>query len=221
MAVIEILYQDDRLAVCVKPVGVLSTDEPGGMPALLREALGDPAAPVRTVHRLDRVVGGLMVLARTRRAAAELGEQITARRFEKEYLAAVHGAPPEDAGRMRDLLLRDRSARRTYVVDTPREGAREAVLDYRTLGYARGLSLVRIRLVTGRTHQIRVQFASRGLPLAGERKYAGTPEEEGTPALWSFRLAFDHPRSGERMDFFLPPPEAWPWSLFDRGCFAE
>jgi len=191
----EFLYQDDRLLVCVKPAGVLSTDEPGGMPELLRQALGDPQATVRTVHRLDRVVSGLMVFARTRRAAADLSEQIRARQFHKEYLAVVHGCPPLPSGTFTDLLGRSKQDHRTYVAQQPGPDVREAVLDYEVLSQADGLSLVRIQLHTGRTHQIRVQFASRGLPLVGDHKY-GDPQTEGDIALWSHRLRFPHPRSG-------------------------
>ncbi len=215
----DIIMQDSSILVCVKPVGVLSTDVPGGLPELLREALGDPGANVRTVHRLDQVAGGLMVLARTRRAASELGGQIMAGHFEKEYLAVVHGHPAE-RGRLTDLLLRDRARRRTLVVDTPRKGAQEAVLDYTVLGTTEALALVRVTLLTGRTHQIRVQFSSRGLPLVGERKYASLPEECGL-ALWSARLAFDHPRSGERIDLRLPPPEIWPWTAFPQAAYED
>ena len=167
----EIVYRDEDILVCLKPAGVLSTDEPGGIPELVRRELGDPAADVRTVHRLDRVVGGLMVLARTAQAAADLSRQIREDRFEKEYLAAVHGDPGEN-GTLRDLMLRDKARKMSFVTDQPGKGVQEAVLDYRRLDRAEGLSLVRIRLRTGRTHQIRCQFAVHGWELAGEWKYS-------------------------------------------------
>ena len=210
----ELLYTDRRIVVCVKPAGVVSTDEPGGVPELVRRELGDPAACVRTVHRLDQVVGGVMVLARSVRAARELTAQIQGRTFGKEYLAVVHGTPPAPAGTFTDLLIRDRRLRRTLVTHQPGPDAREAVLDYETLCVRDGLALVRIRLHTGRTHQIRAQFSARGLPLAGDRKY-GAPEDDCPVALWSHALSFRHPETDEPLSFTCPPPVSVPpWDRF-------
>ena len=208
----KLIYVDEDILLVQKPPRVLSTDEPGGVPELAREALGDPKADVRTGHRLDRVVAGLMVLARNAGAASELSRQIREEGFEKEYLAVVHGRPAEDAGTLRDLLGRDKARRMTYVADAPAKGVQEAVLHYQLLGSAGDLSRVRIRLETGRTHQIRVQFASRGMPLVGERKYS-TLEDPCEIALWSHRLKFIHPRSGEPVEFTLEPPESYPWTV--------
>ena len=205
----EIVYLDSDIVVCVKPARVLSTDEPGGLPDLLREALEDPKADIRTVHRLDRVVSGLMVLARNAKAASELSRQIREGEFEKEYLAVVHGVPAEE-GTMRDLLGRDKARRMTFVAREPAKGIQEAVLHYQRLSASCGMSKVRIQLVTGRTHQIRVQFSSRGYPLVGERKYA----EMNDPceiALWSYRLAFTHPGTGAKAEFSCEPPITYPW----------
>ena len=207
----ELIYADADILVCLKPARVLSTDEPGGVPDLAREALGDPQADVRTVHRLDRVVGGVMVLARNAAAASELSRQMRDDEFEKEYLAVVHGCPAAPTGTLRDLLGRDKARRMTFVATEPAKGVQEAVLDYEVLKRAENMSRVRIRLRTGRTHQIRVQFASRGMPLVGERKYS----EANDPcqiALWSYRLAFYHPGTGARMEFCRLPPEAFPWT---------
>ena len=206
----EIVYSDKDILVCVKPARVLSTDEPGGLPDLLRQELGDPNADVRTVHRLDRVVSGLMVLARNAKAASELSRQIRENEFEKEYMAVVHGVPAESSGTLRDLLGRDKARRMTYVAREPGKGIQEAVLDYRVLASSDGFSKVRIHLHTGRTHQIRVQFASRGMPLVGERKY-DTREDPCEIALWSCFLGFTHPGTGEKMEFFLEPPKKYPW----------
>ena len=209
----EFIYLDDSLAVAVKPPRVLSTDEPGGMPELVRQALGDCQADVRTVHRLDRVVSGLMVLARDAESASELSRQIRENEFEKEYLAVIHGHPEKGAGTLRDLLLRNKQERKTYVVAQPGKGVQEAILDYRVVGSNDALSKVRITLRTGRTHQIRVQFSSRDLPLAGDRKYS-LLEDDCEIALWSYRLSFRHPKTGEMLEFCKEPPEIYPWDLF-------
>lgn len=206
----EILYRDEALIVCIKPAGALSTDEPGGVPDLLREALKDPRAELRTVHRLDRVVGGLMALARSAEAAAELSRQIREGSFEKEYLAVVRGET-EDSGELVDLLYRDRARKMTFVTEAPGKGVQEARLRFETLERAQGMSLVRICLLTGRTHQIRCQFAHRGTPLVGERKYCES-QEDCALALWSCRLAFLHPVTGAKLEFFRRPPERFPWT---------
>ena len=206
----QIVYMDEDILVCVKPERVLATDEPGGLPELLRRELGEPQADIRTVHRLDRVVSGLMVLARTSQAASELSRQIRDDEFVKEYLAVVHGMP-DHSGTLTDLLYRDKARKMTMVAQEPGKGVQEAILHYQCLGAAEGMSRVQIQLVTGRTHQIRVQFASRGMPLVGERKYAELTDDCPI-ALWSYRLGFKHPRTGEKMDIQLDPPAIYPWS---------
>ena len=206
----DIRYVDEDLVVCIKPAGVLSTDEEGGLPGLLRGELG---GEIRTVHRLDRVVSGLMVLARNRESAACLSRQMEEQTFHKAYLAVAHGCPAESEGTLRDLLWRDKRRRMTFVADAPGKGVQEAALDYRVLGRAGALSLLRIVLHTGRTHQIRVQFASRGRPLVGERKYSEEGEE--TPlALFSAELSFLHPKTGAALRFEALPPPAEPWGQF-------
>lgn len=206
----ELIYQDTYIVVCIKPARVLSTDEPGGLPELVREALGNPKADVRTVHRLDRVVSGLMVLARNAKAASELSRQIRENEFEKEYLAVVHGRPADESGTLWDLLGRDKARKMTFVASEPAKGVQEAVLHYQLVNEAEGLAKVRIQLETGRTHQIRVQFASRGMPLVGERKYSEL-DDPCEIALWSYRLGFVHPKTGEKMEFVHEPPATYPW----------
>ena len=208
---LEILYSDRDILVCIKPARILSTDEPGGLPSLIREVLGDEKADVRTVHRLDRVVSGVMVLARNAKAASELSRQIREAEFEKEYLAVVHGKPEQDRGTLTDLLYRDKARRMTMVASEPAKGVQDAILDYQVQNTAAGMSRVQIRLRTGRTHQIRVQFASRNLPLVGERKYA-VLEDPCEIALWSHRIAFTHPGTGKRVEFFQEPPKVYPWT---------
>lgn len=205
----KLIYVDEAIVICEKPQRVLSTDEPGGVPELVRQELG--TADVRTVHRLDRVVGGLMVLARTAEAASELSRQIRDDEFEKEYLAVVHGTPEAEEGRLCDLLYRDKARKMTMVASEMAKGVQPASLRYRVLKSENGMSRVRIQLETGRTHQIRVQFASRGMPLVGERKYS-TLEDPCEIALWSCRIAFRHPTTGEKMEFSLEPPAVYPWT---------
>lgn len=207
----DILYQDNDIVVCIKPPRVLSTDEPGGLPELLRQELG--TQDVRTVHRLDRVVSGVMVLARNANAASELSRQIREDGFKKEYQAVVHGVT-EAAGTLTDLLYRDKARKMTMVAFEPGKGVQEAVLHYQCMGCNQDLSKVQIQLVTGRTHQIRVQFASRGMPLVGERKYAEN-NDQCEIALWSYKVQFTHPTTGEYMVFSKEPPADYPWSMFE------
>lgn len=203
---IQILYRDSSLLVCLKPPGVPAQDAPdgGGLPQLLAAKEGGACYPV---HRLDQGVGGVMVLARTRPAAAALSAAIQSGGFQKDYLCVALGQPEEDQGTWRDLLLHDRARNKSFVVSRPRAGVKEASLDYRVLVRQPDRALVAVSLHTGRTHQIRVQFASRGLPLAGDGKYGGG---RGPIALWSAALAFPHPDSGERMRFArLPQGGIW------------
>ena len=205
----QILYEDDDLIVCIKPAGVLSTDEPGGVPSLLREELF--LQELRTVHRLDRVVSGVMVLAKSVGSASELSRQIREGGFDKSYLAVVHGKT-ENSGEMTDLLWRNKFECKTYVVEKPDKGVQVARLCYETLGQDERRSLVSIRLLTGRTHQIRCQFSAHGFPLVGDRKY-GLPEDGAEEiALWSYSLRFTHPATGEKLFFSALPPEREPWT---------
>ena len=213
-----IIHLDPDLIVCVKPAGWIS--EPGSgksLPLALAEQLAaageDPT--LHTVHRLDKPVAGLMVLARNHRAAADLIDQIAAHRTEKEYLAVVRGIPPEQEGTWEDLLFHDSRVNKTYVVKRLRKGVRPAKLSYRVLqtleGDGQPISLVRVRLYTGRTHQIRAQFSARGLPLLGDVRYGSKASHN--LALFSCLLAFDHPGSHTRMRF-EEFPKGEPWSAF-------
>ena len=214
----DILYCDNSIVVCIKPAGVLSTDEEGGMPGLLRAELGTDC--VRTVHRLDRVVSGGMVFALTPESASELSRQIREQSFGKEYLAVIHWRPREPVGTFRDLLARDPVERKTYVAKKPGKGVQEAILDYETLASGHGMSLMKIKLRTGRTHQIRAQFSARALPLVGDRKYSLYPDDCPI-ALWSHSISFTHPESGEKMAFSQLPPELFPWTEFGEQLRIE
>lgn len=208
----EIIYQDRELAVVVKPSGVVS--ESPGMPELLREQCG---GSFFCVHRLDTGVGGVMVYARTRQSAAKLSSAVTQRAVEKDYLAVVQGRPEQDRGVLKDLLFHDKGKNKTFVVRRMRNGVKEAELTYRLLDSAQGkqgeISLLRVRLLTGRSHQIRVQLAFRGMPLLGDRKYGSKYKGCGI-ALWAEGLRFPHPHQNREMEFHHLPPEQFPWTAF-------
>ena len=190
----DILYQDEALCVCIKPVGL---DSQIGVPEALKAQLGGEFYPV---HRLDENVGGGMVYARTSKAAAMLSREIQAGTFVKEYLAQVHGTPPEQEV-WEDLLFKDSRKNKVFVVRRERAGVRKAKLEFTRLT-AGETSLVTIRLYTGRSHQIRVQFASRGFPLVGDHKY-GSRDARTAPMLFSYRIAF--PWKGENRTFTALP----------------
>lgn len=192
----ELLYSDRQIAVCIKPVGADSEQQ---VPRLLAEQLPGEFFPV---HRLDLNVGGVMVYARTKQAAAELSRAIQAGTMVKEYVALVHGTPPEN-GDLRDLLWKDSRKNKVFVVNRQRAGVKEARLTYRVLQPGEN-SLVCIRLYTGRSHQIRVQFSSRGWPLVGDHKY-GSRDKAEAPMLFSCALTF--PLGGREMHFEALP--AW------------
>lgn len=169
------------------------------------------------VHRLDQAVGGVMVYARTKQAAAALSRAIQEGRMEKEYLAVLTKPMAEPHGTLRDLLYHDRVKNKTYVVKRKRNGVKEAVLDYETLASGVEGTLIRVHLHTGRTHQIRVQFAARGCPLAGDGKYGG---KGSAPLLWSYRLSFPDPRDG-RMQTFEKVQKIRPGKHYSRKSSSE
>ncbi len=196
----EILFVDKHIVVAIKPPEILSQgDEKGRENAvdILKEMTGGHVFPV---HRLDKGVGGVMVFAKTSYAAAALSLQVSDRTMEKTYLAVVHGEIAEEKGRLEDLLFFDRGKNKSFVVKRERRGVKKALLDYECLEKSDGRSLVKVKLITGRTHQIRVQFSSRGYPLFGDRRY-GAKDEEKNIKLWSTEISFVHPETGERVKF--------------------
>lgn len=214
-----ILYEDDRLVVVEKPPGLLAQIDSNGGDSVPKR-LEPQGLTVKPVHRLDRATGGVMVYALTDESAAALSATVQDHaKFVKEYLAVISGCPTRTHGEMEDLLYHDVRRNKSYVVGRKRGGVRHAKLAYEILATADTdtgtLSLVRVRLYTGRTHQIRVQFASRRLPLVGDSRYGGL---RSCPlALWSHRLTFPHPVSGIPIDNrSLPDVNAFPWSLFDK-----
>ena len=202
----EILYHDREIAVCIKPVGI---DSESQLPSALKEALG---GEIYTLHRLDLNVGGVMVYARTKNMAAALSRAIQDGDMIKEYVAVVHGEVPE-SGDWEDLLWKDSKKNKVFVVNRERKGVKKARLEYKRLRVEKGAdetetrSLVRIRLYTGRSHQIRVQFSSRNHPLAGDHKY-GSRAKETEPMLFSCRITF--PYKGETRSFEAMPDWAQP-----------
>ena len=212
----ELLYFDRDLVVLVKPVGLVSEDGGAGesvipaAAAALRDA-GERETTLYPVHRLDRNVGGVMVYAKTAQEAARLTQAMGQGQMQKTYLAVLTGCPAERAGTLEDLLFHDRAKNKTYVVRRQRGGVKQARIHYEILAEQDGLSLARIRLETGRTHQIRVQFASRGLPLLGDGKY-GSRCGRCTCALWSYRLSF--PDGKGEAAFEAQPPARFPWTVF-------
>lgn len=215
-----ILYQDEHLVVCVKPSGVLSQGddkERTNMPSLLYGLLGHEVFPV---HRLDLEVSGVMVYAKTAKAAAKLSSLVSSHEgFCKEYLAVLEGKPSEQEAVLEDLLFHDVKRNKSFVVDRKRNGVKQAKLFYRLLELAETeegtRSLVRVRLYTGRTHQIRVQFASRGWPLVGDRRYGASKTEYGM-ALCSCHLSFAHPITQKMLSF-----DYYPQSLAGFSGLAE
>lgn len=210
------MYEDAFLTVCCKPVGVVSEADHGkGMPELLSsqyEAAGKPSY-IAGVHRLDKQVGGLMLFSRKKSFTGKLTGLISQREVKKEYLAVVWGIPKEPEGVLKDLLYHDPKTNKTFPVTRMRRGVREASLAYRVLETKEDISLVGVTLHTGRTHQIRVQFASRGLPLVGDVRY-GSPNCHCDPALWSHCLQFPHPATGQTLSILCPPPDCFPWNQF-------
>lgn len=198
---LNIIWEDPDVIVCVKPSGVLSEGEgEDSLPVLLAKQV-NAGAPVLAVHRLDRGTEGLMVYAKNQRSAAALGAAMAGHEVHKEYLAHIHGVPAEPCGRMEDLLYFDRGKNKSYIVKRMRKGVKEAALSYRLIRECTdGTSWVRISLETGRTHQIRVQFASRRMPLVGDRRY-GSSADQTAFCLRAVVLIFPHPVTGEVMEF--------------------
>lgn len=216
----KVLFEDKFIIICEKPANVLS--EPGDSGEdIVTLASEHVHRPCFLVHRLDRNTGGAMVLSKMQKATGKLSEAIQKREFEKEYIAVIKGVPEEEEGIFKDLLFKDSQKNKTFVVKRERKGVKEASLEYRVLATAEHpghgkISLIRVKLHTGRTHQIRVQFASRKMPLLGDGKY-GSRDNHCETALWSHRLAFKHPITGENIEVKSLPPVEYPWNLFDLG----
>lgn len=197
-----VLFEDEYIVVAEKQRGLIS-QEGNGKASMVDELKKQTGSEIFPVHRLDREVGGVMVYAKIQKAAASLSAQVADRTMQKHYLAVVHGKP-EIHGVMEDLLFFDKGKNKSFVVKKERKGVKKAVLSYELIETKADKSLVEVLLHTGRTHQIRVQFASRKMPLCGDRRY-GSKDEEKTIALWSYKLSFIHPVTKEKLIFELPP----------------
>jgi 23S rRNA pseudouridine1911/1915/1917 synthase len=197
-----VLYKDKDIVVVIKPVGLLSEEGDGSLPALLREELS--LGEIYPIHRLDRTVGGVMVYALSKKSAAALSLSVQNGDMKKRYLAIVHGRPVADNGVFEDLLFKDSRKNKSFVVTRERKGVKKASLRYEVLKSDGERSLVKILLHTGRSHQIRVQFSSRKMPLVGDGKYGATDNEKNI-CLFSHSLTFPHPRSGEEVEFSALP----------------
>lgn len=214
MEEIQQVFEDEYIVVCIKPAGVQSEDgKQPGMPSLLSKN----GEKLYVVHRLDKEVGGLMVFAKSRSVAASLSAQIQSGNFKKEYLSVVEGEI-EESCRYEDLLFHDRNCNKTYVVNRERKGVKKAVLGFKRLSTVchngTHFSLVRIKLETGRTHQIRVQFGSRKHPVFGDRKYGS--KDIGCFALFSCFISFIHPINNKNLEFEFRPLKLYPWNLFEN-----
>lgn len=204
----EILFSNSDIIVCIKPAG-LPSQETGTVNAvsLLREITNSEIYPV---HRLDTVTSGVMVYAKTKKAAAFLTKEITENRFGKTYLAVVHGEIEPESAVLEDFLFKDSKKNKSFVVKRERKGVKKASLEYKMIETKNGLSLVKIKLHTGRTHQIRVQFASRQHPVYGDGKY-GSPVNKPFIALLSHEITFTDPVTKKPLTFTAPLPV---WDFF-------
>ena len=206
----EIICNNEEFVTVIKPFGV-SSQENGrdGLPDIIKREL--QLSEIYTVHRLDTVTSGVMVYAKTKKAAAVLSKGITDGTFQKEYLAVVHGEVSPEKGIMEDFLFKDSRKNKSFVVKNERKGVKKASLEYEVTEVKNGLSLVKIKLHTGRTHQIRVQFSSRRHPVYGDGKY-GASDNIPFIALFSHRISFISPENGERVSFVSPRPH---YDFFD------
>ncbi len=219
---IPIIFEDNHIIVVEKPVNVPSQRDESkddDMLALLKkdikERYNKPGnVYLGMVHRLDRPAGGVMVFAKTSKAASRLSEQMRDGEFKKIYYAVLHGRLNTQAGQLKHYLLKDKESNIVSTAENPANNAKLAVLNFEEIEYAGGLTLVKINLVTGRPHQIRVQFSSIGHPVYGDQKYGSLSKPGRQLALWSAGIAFRHPISGQEISFASEPPAKKPWTLF-------
>ena len=218
---VKILYEDNHIIVAIKPAGVLSQSDGSNAPdmltiikAYIKEKYQKPGEVyLGLVHRLDRPVSGVMVFARTSKAASRLSEQIRQRKVDKIYRCVVAGVL-EGEGRLENFIYKDESKNIVTVSDTEKPGFKASYLDYKAIGTKDGLTLAEVKLGTGRSHQIRAQMAHSGHPLIGDQKYGKADNRCKDIALESYKLSFEHPVKREFITFEAPLPSGYPWNLF-------
>ncbi|MBF4502175.1 RluA family pseudouridine synthase [Savagea sp. SN6] len=221
---IPIIYEDNHLLVVEKVPNLPVQEDASGdqdmltiLKADLKERYNKPGnVYLGLVHRLDRPVGGAMVFAKTSKAASRLSDTLRKRDMERTYIAVVHGRVKQQKGTLEHYLWKDRQKNEVYAVDSKKKDAKKAILHYEVIGREEGYTMVRVKLETGRSHQIRVQFQTIGHPLHGDQKYGGLRVKKGEQiALWSSSLSFPHPTTKEIVTFEAPLPKGMPWNLFD------
>ncbi|MBR5943754.1 MAG: RluA family pseudouridine synthase [Lachnospiraceae bacterium] len=218
---VKILYEDNHIIVAIKPAGVLSQSDGSNAPdmltiikAYIKEKYQKPGEVyLGLVHRLDRPVSGVMVFARTSKAASRLSEQIRQRKVDKIYRCVVTGVL-EGEGRLENFISKDEAKNIVTVSDTEKPGFKASYLDYKAIGTKDGLTLAEVKLGTGRSHQIRAQMAHSGHPLIGDQKYGKKDERTKDIALEAYKLSFEHPVKREFITFEAPIPSEFPWNLF-------
>lgn len=210
---ITILYEDKHICICKKEAGMLSefSEDISSLPNLLRKQLN---SDIFVLHRLDKPVGGAIMYAKNKASSSAFSKLIQENSVKKEYLTVIDGKPNNNEGELSDLLFRDKQKNKTYTVKRMRKGVKDAKLEYNVIAHNENHSLVKVKLITGRTHQIRVQFASRKMPVTGDGKY-GSKNNKCQTALWSYKLSFIHPFTKENITVeCLPDFDKYPWSLF-------
>lgn len=220
---IKVIYEDNHLLVVEKPVNILSQGDDTNdkdmvnlLKQYVKEKYNKPGNVfIGLVHRLDRPVGGVMVFAKTSKAASRLSEQVRNKTFKKVYRAIIHGEMDKKESILRDYLYKNKKTNMVSVVNKNHKEAKDAELSYKTLNKENGFSLVEINLKTGRPHQIRVQFASRKHPLFGDQRYGQDVNKVGQQiSLWSYKIEIQHPTTKEKMEFTCEPPQEYPWNIF-------
>lgn len=212
---VKILFEDEYIIVCEKKPGMISEDKAtaDSLPEILKDESG---SEIFVLHRLDKPVGGAIMYAKTKRAASVFSALISENKISKEYITVLDGIPEEDNAELTDLLFRDKQKNKTYVVKRMRKGVKDAKLTYTVIAKSDDRALTLVQLITGRTHQIRAQFASRKIPVTGDGKY-GSRDNKCETALWSRKLGFTHPVTGKNIEIICEPPyDDYPWNLFRK-----